>query len=763
MGVVAGGISIKDNVTAVLRGIKQEQSSFRSDVKATKVQLQATWDKKRTAKLDATAAAKKVNDLKKRLEPLRKKVVTAMAIKDMAMSKVKAVGKKITDVGKLVAKPVINVVTKGTQAIGAIGGAMAKVAKGAAIAGGAVVAATGLALKAVFNGSMEAATSAIEAETKLAQVMKNTTGATNTQIKSVIDMAKAQERIGVISADVQTGGLQELGTYISEVDSLKKLGPVMNDMLAQQYGLNASQENAVNIATMMGKVLNGQVGGLSKLGYSFDANQEKILKYGTEAQKVATLTDVISQSVGGMNKAMTDSPLGKIKQMENAYEAMKEEVGRVGISIKGKVADVIMKNMPVIEQLGTTLMNAVGGFADYVIPKVAAAISYIAPLIEKGLKRVMPTFHRLRRFMVDIFSGFRGAADTVLPVVADIINGFKPLTPQLQGLAKTLFGTMQKVAASVMPAVASIMKTVQSLIPVIVPVLESVMTTIGSLISRAAPVIAGMVEGVSTIIKTLAPVFTTIFEGIAEKVGTVIDFVSSKMGFIQEVIGFVAPMIADILTTVWGVIGPVIDGMINIFKTIFNVVQRIWPGIQKILETVWGIIKPIVDSVGWVISKIAGAFGLVADKMGGDGKAGTVGSNANGTNNWRGGPTWVGERGPELVDLPKGSRVLPNKESLQVAKGALQPTITSPPPPARSPAPEQGGAAILSSIEHHVAAIIAWLGQQGRKGTGAPNIQLTIAKIADQVIVRENGDIDRLTEQVGQTVIKQVLLALSNV
>jgi septum formation inhibitor MinC len=34
--------------------------------------------------------------------------------------------------------------------------------------------------------------------------------------------------------------------------------------------------------------------------------------------------------------------------------------------------------------------------------------------------------------------------------------------------------------------------------------------------------------------------------------------------------------------------------------------------------------------------------------------------NANGTNDWRGGPTWVGERGPEIVNLPKHAQVIPN-------------------------------------------------------------------------------------------------------
>ncbi len=39
------------------------------------------------------------------------------------------------------------------------------------------------------------------------------------------------------------------------------------------------------------------------------------------------------------------------------------------------------------------------------------------------------------------------------------------------------------------------------------------------------------------------------------------------------------------------------------------------------------------------------------------------GHNAGGTENWRGGLTWVGEAGPELVRLPKGSEIMSNQES----------------------------------------------------------------------------------------------------
>lgn len=44
-----------------------------------------------------------------------------------------------------------------------------------------------------------------------------------------------------------------------------------------------------------------------------------------------------------------------------------------------------------------------------------------------------------------------------------------------------------------------------------------------------------------------------------------------------------------------------------------------------------------------------------------------VSYNAAGDKNWRGGWTWLGEGGPELVRLPQGSQIYSNQESMQIA------------------------------------------------------------------------------------------------
>lgn len=50
--------------------------------------------------------------------------------------------------------------------------------------------------------------------------------------------------------------------------------------------------------------------------------------------------------------------------------------------------------------------------------------------------------------------------------------------------------------------------------------------------------------------------------------------------------------------------------------------------------------------------------------------------NAKGTSNWRGGPTWVGEEGPELVNVPRGASITPHRQSMAMAGGGSNYSIS---------------------------------------------------------------------------------------
>lgn len=86
---------------------------------------------------------------------------------------------------------------------------------------------------------------------------------------------------------------------------------------------------------------------------------------------------------------------------------------------------------------------------------------------------------------------------------------------------------------------------------------------------------------------------------------------------------------------------------------------------DAIKDLTQSLLKMVMQAALLGQGPLAGLFGFGSSNSGG-----FLGSlisaflphNAAGTDNWRGGPTWVGENGPEVVNLPRGATVTPNNQ-----------------------------------------------------------------------------------------------------
>lgn len=180
----------------------------------------------------------------------------------------------------------------------------------------------------------------VEVETKLATVMRQRMEASEADIDATKQLASAQQELGVIGDEVQLAGAQQIATFLSQRSSLEALIPAMNDLLAQQKGLKATGEDAVTVANLMGKAMQGQASALRRVGITFTATQEQVLKYGNESQRAAMLAEVITDNVGHMNAELAKTDAGKAQQMANAIGDIKEVVGSWFESIEPAIAAV---------------------------------------------------------------------------------------------------------------------------------------------------------------------------------------------------------------------------------------------------------------------------------------------------------------------------------------------------------------------------------------------------------------------------------------
>ncbi|WP_287212771.1 hypothetical protein [Muribaculum sp.] len=165
------------------------------------------------------------------------------------------------------------------------------------------------------------------AETQLETVMRQRMCATEEEISSIKALASEQQKLGVIGDEVQLSGAQQMATFLKEKSSIDVLLPAMNNLLAQQKGLNATNQDAVSVGNLMGKAMQGQTSALTRVGITFDASQEKIMKFGNESQRAAMLAEIITQNVGNMNTELAKTDSGKQKQLENDLGDLKETAG----------------------------------------------------------------------------------------------------------------------------------------------------------------------------------------------------------------------------------------------------------------------------------------------------------------------------------------------------------------------------------------------------------------------------------------------------
>jgi len=197
---------------------------------------------------------------------------------------------------------------------------------------------------------------------------------------------------------------------------------------------------------------------------------------------------------------------------------------------------------------------------------------------------------------------------------------------------------------------------------------------IASVIASAFGVLAGafgltsaaLLGLIGTALVAAAP-FIAIAAAVALLVaGLVIAY--NKIGWFRNGVNAAFGAVKSVALAVFGAIKGQVDGMVSAFTTAVGAVKS---AIDAIIAAVKAMVAPIESAIGKVKDVIGGVGGAIS------GAAGAVGSilpfAAGGVTPAGGTLALVGERGPELMNLPGGTRITPLQAGTQqpVDIGAL--------------------------------------------------------------------------------------------
>lgn len=477
------------------------------------------------------------------------------------------------------------------------------------------------------KASMSAYKTQITAELKVKQALKNRYNATREVIKSVYDLASAEQAAGVIGDEVQLEGIKTLTGFADSVEQIKELTPAMNDLIAYNFGYDANSANAESVAQAMGKAINdGSLRALKTMGIAVDDNTAKMFELANKSERVAMLNELIEKRVGGTNAALANTPYGRIVQLTNAWGDFKEVVGQAATNIASLFVPALTTALDILNILAGKLvaiskaMTLVFGKSNanenitQTAEEAANAQEKVAESIEdtgEAIAGNLASFDELN-IMNDAATGDEDDAGDVLGGGSSVEIG------EESEVSSDLIGVAEKLKDVIAPALALI----KTLATDGAEALKEIWTNVLSpMFSFLLPVIKKITEGLSklyeSVIKpliqmlgsTVLPIFKQLCEAMADNIegsNNLAEFISKSF----ETIGEAGK---NLINAVLGLLPKVGEIALKIVKSLIKGIKDALPSVLKagadMLKT---LLSSIVDNLPLVIeTALTIIFGLV--------------------------------------------------------------------------------------------------------------------------------------------------------
>lgn len=516
--------------------------------------------------------------------------------------------------------------SKAVSGIGKAAKGMATVVSGAAAAAGGYLVNFG-------KQAVDAALKAGEVTAKFQQVAKNNNW-TDEEQKSLLSLNKTLGQTGVISGGTLKAAQAQLGTFALTADQVKTLTPALADMIANNKGYNATAQDGVQTANLLGKVMTGSATALSKYGVTMTDAQKKVLQEGSASEKAAMAAKVLEANFGGINKALADTPQGKMTILQHEIAGLKTSIGNDLIAAFGGVGGAVIKMVQAVEPLITALFDKIAQLAQKIGPPLEKVFGAIADKIGKidfngfagqlsglsgpiaavtgllgaaglggalsGLSGV-PVIGGLLSKFGGVLSGLGGPVTLVIGALAGLIATSPQLRSEFGTMLQNVFVSLQQAFQMLQPSIQTLMTALSQLAAAVMPVITNL---VGQIIPLLTPIISTLVGALVPAIQGILTVVTTVIQAITPAIQGVQPVVTAVVAAITAVIQALMPVISQIsslITDVVAAITPVIQGLeplvTTVVQAITSVIQTLVPVIQALAPLVSTIISAIVGFI----------------------------------------------------------------------------------------------------------------------------------------------------------------------
>lgn len=546
------------------------------------------------------------------------------------------------------------------------------------------------------------------------------------------------------SANTDVVGLGEAFKYVAPVAG--SLGYSVEDVslalgtMANAGIKGAKAGRALSTSIMrLGSPTKEMSGALSQLGVSLTDSEGKMLplrtvleqlrgsfKGLTEEQQLAFASTIFGKDAASsmlpiLNASQSewDKLAGSIDNAEGATKRMRDimedSLGGDFDKLKSAAEGALLDIFDIIEPTVRDIMQKVSGLLETFhslpdeskerIVKLALALASIGPTLMvfgKLNKGIGGTILKLGKFGSElkkagsltkwlggrpigiVFKAFKKLGVAMGP---KLITAFKFVATHLLGLGGRFLG-LGRTLIGVIPKVAAFIAGLGPVGWAIMAIILIVIVMIKHW-DKVKLAVKTFVKNAKQALTEFHAKVVAIATAIADKVRSTIERIKTTL---YTIVTFVGGKLRAGWDAAWG-------GFKRIVSNVSSSIQRVFGGaIDKVVGKVNEFVRKInsISLPSW-LPGIGGAHLNIP----------TIPGRAIGDTNWQGGLVQVHERGGEILDLPQGSRIMPHDASV-------------------SEAYKMGRASSKPTVVNH---------------------SVTIPKLADQIVIREDADIDRLLDK----------------
>lgn len=398
------------------------------------------------------------------------------------------------------------------------------------------------------------------------------------------EIDKMSQKIG-ISTEAYQEWSYVMGQNGMDVD---KLSTGMKTLVAQMDSAASGTASAQENFDKLGISIYNADGSLKDQEVILNETMHALADMENGTEKARLATELFGKAGIEMMPMLNQGSEAMDELTQRAHDlglVMSEDAVNAGVKLGDTIDDIKQSFAMIGTNLGSAVIPIIQQFADIIIanmPMIQEAIGALAPILADTVSMILPVFVEL--------------AQTLLPVIIDLISQILPVLSQM---AQTILPVFTSLLSTLIPPLIQI---VQSIMPLMVTVLNAITPLLNLLIELLDPIIQLFVDLVDPILEIISDALQPLIE-------VVMTLVTDVLKPLIEVVKGVGIIFGVTLKGMLSGVKPVIDNIIGVFKGITTFLKGIFTGdfkmaFQGIVDIVKNIFGGIVNIVKIPINAI---------------------------------------------------------------------------------------------------------------------------------------------------------------